>query len=272
MFFADYHVHTHFSNDAKHSMTDMAVAAAKCGIKELCFTDHVEDCCENDPIGFDIGNYFEIQDECAREFYETREKLRGHIDIKLGAEVSAINHEPELAKEISQFKDLDFIIGSVHNLKNMNDFYFLEYESKQQCDQLIEKYLEENIEVAKLGCCDIIGHIGYAGKYMREKGFTTDVMDFPDHLRFLFKTIAENGLGIEINTSGLRKQMNLTIPHFEVLKLYRECGGEVITAGSDAHLVKDAGANISDAYDLLRKAGFKYVTVFEKRKPDFIKL
>jgi histidinol-phosphatase (PHP family) len=34
--------------------------------------------------------------------------------------------------------------------------------------------------------------------------------------------------------SGLRQQMAEPMPNFEILKLYKDLGGEIITIGSDA--------------------------------------
>ena len=41
-YLADYHTHSRISPDARHSMTEMAAAAAEAGLDEICFTDHVE--------------------------------------------------------------------------------------------------------------------------------------------------------------------------------------------------------------------------------------
>jgi len=42
--------------------------------------------------------------------------------------------------------------------------------------------------------------------------------------------------------------------------------------GSDAHEAICAGAGITEAYEILREAGFRYVTVYEKRKPVMISI
>ena len=42
MYLSDYHTHTQFSPDAHDPMADMARAAIRAGLDEICFTDHVE--------------------------------------------------------------------------------------------------------------------------------------------------------------------------------------------------------------------------------------
>ena len=54
--------------------------------------------------------------------------------------------------------------------------------------------------------------------------------------------------------------------------MYKELGGEIITIGADSHKVDDVGRLVEAANKLLIETGFKYSTVFRKRKPEFITL
>ena len=95
----------------------------------------------------------------------------------------------------------------------------------------------------------------------------------PDiRFRDLFRILIQNGRGIELNVSGLYKPMKDTMPTFEVLRLYRACGGEIITIGSDAHKAQYIGAFQKEGQAMLREAGFRDITVFEARKPEFIRM
>lgn len=40
--FADYHVHTEFSDDSVYPMEDVVKDAIRMGMDEICFTDHVD--------------------------------------------------------------------------------------------------------------------------------------------------------------------------------------------------------------------------------------
>ena len=40
--FADYHVHTHFSDDSVYPMEQVVRDAIAMGMDEICFTDHVD--------------------------------------------------------------------------------------------------------------------------------------------------------------------------------------------------------------------------------------
>ena len=40
--FADYHIHTEFSDDSVYPMEEVVKDAIKLGMDEICFTDHVD--------------------------------------------------------------------------------------------------------------------------------------------------------------------------------------------------------------------------------------
>ena len=58
----------------------------------------------------------------------------------------------------------------------------------------------------------------------------------------------------------------------KTLKIYKELGGEILTTGSDAHSAGRVGYRFDDLNELIRDAGFEYITVFENRRPRFISL
>jgi histidinol-phosphatase (PHP family) len=57
-----------------------------------------------------------------------------------------------------------------------------------------------------------------------------------------------------------------------VLSLYKQLGGEIITIGSDAHTPADVARYQTEALQYLCQAGFKYYTIFDRRKPVFMPL
>lgn len=272
MFLADYHVHTSFSHDCKRTMREMADALFRSGMTEACFTDHV-DIISCRRFGFwHTPNCYAGRDSVARVFHRIAGDYAGRLELRLGIELSGIQEDPETARTIAADPALDMIIGSIHNLRGTNDFYYLNYSDPRQNDLWAARYLEEYREVAGSGCCDILGHIGYITRYMSRQGTDIDLMNHADLLKALYCTAIQNGVGIEVNTSGLRCAANCTFPTIPMLRLYRACGGEIITVGSDAHLERDVGYAIDRVYALLRTLGFRYIATFRKRVPEFQKL
>jgi histidinol-phosphatase (PHP family) len=96
-----------------------------------------------------------------------------------------------------------------------------------------------------------------------------DLKQYNSKISDIFKLLIENGKGIEINTSGLWSKYSKTIPSYEYIKLYRQCGGEIVTIGSDSHIAEKVGEGVDTAIAQLKEAGFKAVTTFEKQKPVF---
>lgn len=270
MILTDFHTHSYCSDDGTASIYEMALAGAEKGVSIMCITDHVDiDYFETGGLNPDCFSHWgKIKEEYARAV----EKLQGRIDLRLGIEFGEANHAPELAESIASTGELDFIIGSLHNVRDYPDFFCIRYKSEKECRELVDRYIEEHFELAELGFFDVLGHLGYTKRYMKRRGFDIGLEGHEDRLWELFRLLIQNGKGIELNTSGLRDTTGSTFPEKHVLKLYREAGGEIITVGSDSHRTEDVGANIEDACELLREAGFEYVTVFKKRKPEFIKL
>ena len=99
-----------------------------------------------------------------------------------------------------------------------------------------------------------------------------NLSEFSEKIDEILKLLISKGKGIEVNTSGLRYGVGSPHPSFEIIQRYHSLGGEIITIGSDAHKPEHIGYKFDTAYELLDKAGFKYVTIFKNRKPDFIKL
>ena len=123
--------------------------------------------------------------------------------------------------------------------------------------------------------CDffnVYGHIDYVVRYSPNKDFNYKVFDYCDIINEILKNLIHNGKGIEINTSGYRSGLSNPNPNTEIIKMYRELGGEIITIGSDAHRPQDIAYNFNKVVEILKGCGFKYYTEFKNRKPEFIKL
>lgn len=272
MLIADYHIHSTASSDARNTMAEMVEASAGRGVSQICFTDH----CDLDEFGTGRPNANCRESwPAALSQYKAACKTFPDADIRLGIELGEINHNPELASEIAAAPELDFVLGALHNLRNTPDFYHLPYRSEEHCRELILLYLDELVEMSRLTCFDVMAHVGYASKYMINSGFEVrlNLAEHGDRLESLFKSLIERGKGIECNCSGYRHpRIAGPVPSAEILRFYRELGGEIITVGTDAHNVRDAGLNLDRGYALLRELGFKRIATYKKRKPEFMNI
>ena len=99
----DYHMHSRVSFDAKDSGLDMALAAAARGVKEICFTDHIDYTPEMDMV-FDTAVYNAEYDDL---------QVPGLL-IRRGMEFGLTPDNPDQLKKDLQRRPFDFVLGSVH--------------------------------------------------------------------------------------------------------------------------------------------------------------
>ena len=269
---ADFHVHSNCSLDSSEPMANSIEAAIRLGLSAICFTDHL-DLIRADTPGKRFGaESLANWERSYAEIAKNRARFGNQIEILHGMELGEGVQDPTFAKTATSLPGLDFVLGSIHALTGVQDFYLLDYPDYDTCFSLAESYVDETIRLASYGFFDVLAHIGIVNRYMVRAGQRIDFLLFEEKLRHLFKLLIESGRGIELNTSGLRQGTGVTFPDLPVLALYQDCGGEIVTIGSDAHRATDVGRNFDHACALLKSAGFAYQTIFRERKPVFIPL
>ena len=189
MYLADYHMHSRVSPDARHSMTEMAEAALRAGMNEVCFTDHIEPVAWNgrDPIEFyDWG-------ALSKEFREAREALGDRIQLRLGIELGeAVLDLPRTAELLKGAPELDFIIGSTHILSErfgFVDMYFFHPEDEEEALLGIGDYLGLVRQTAEWGQFDVLGHLTLPLRYLNEnQGFHLSFDPFEAEVEGILRT------------------------------------------------------------------------------------
>lgn len=283
--YIDCHTHTTFSPDGKSSPNEMCDRAIQLGLSAYAITDHCE--CSTwfeEDYYADLGvpkseDPFVVYDYKSR-FYKALEnisKLKAEYEDKLnlicGIELGQATQGWEGAEEVASNQDLDFIIGSLHQIRNHDDFAFLKYDNYTYSEimSLLETYYTEMLEMVKWGKFDVLGHLTYPLRYIEGKyGIVIENEKFDDIIAEIFKNLAYNGKGIEINTSGLRQKYGKTFPDVKYVKMYHDLGGEIISIGSDSHCTKDLGYGIEKGAEIAFEAGFKYISYFKDRKANCI--
>ena len=266
----DYHVHTRFSGDSSAEPAEQLSAALQRDIDELCFTDHID----FDNPGFN----FEPADLFAR--HETVKKFAGRytnalfpgksVIIKEGAEISMATF-PECREQtlrcIGDFGP-DFIIGSVHCVDRV-DVYYPEYHRGKTKAEAYLPYLDTILAcLPEYDFISVLGHYDFVAKCAPygDRSIGLDLSsEIAGRFEAIFKTVAAMGKGIEINTAAWRDA-----PHWglDILKLYRECGGEFVTFGSDAHRPSAVGNRLDEAEALALAAGIPYYATFTGLVPE----
>ena len=263
MYLCDHHSHTHFSFDGSETPEALCEAAIRNGVAELSITDHY------DIDGITEGIYTPYRaDEAKEAILAVKERYAGRLRVNYGIELGQANHMPKESEAFIKKYGFDFVLGSIHNLRNVPDFCFMKYEemSDRLIEQLIERSLDEILEIAHLDYLTSLAHITYPHRYATLAHRDVDLMKFTDRFRAIFRAIIERGISLEINTSTLRTA-GITMPTYPVFRLYRECGGELITFGSDSHKAEYIGYRIDEAQKALSDMGFAYQTVIRDGTP-----
>jgi len=267
MYFADYHTHSDFSSDSTTPMEKNIKQAIALDLKEIAITDHI-DFDYPDP---DFSFVFEYE-SYKKQVDFLSEKYRNKIKILLGVEIGLQTHVYEEIENFLSKNYFDFIIGSTHCIDKCdlftNDFFIgkTKYEAYY-------RYFEDVLNhIKKFSNFNVYGHLDFINRYGDYKDKTMIYSEFKDITDEILKELISRGKGIELNTSGFRYGLGHTHPQFEILKRYKELGGEIITVGSDAHVSKDICYHFDIAYNMLKEAGFEYITTFDNQHPKFIKI
>lgn len=270
MYCSDYHLHTLISSDSPASLSEQAQSALDAGLQELCVTDHWN---LLDQQGNPLPHTRDWAPSIA-QIQQTRQHFGDRLEIRLGVEVGNGEIDPASVSEgLAQAGDsLDFVIGSLHNMSLGSGGIGI-YTAAHQCREihegiaLLDDYVETLTALAATDTYDVIGHVVYPLRYLPQDWQLT-LDPYEEQLRTLFKTLTEKGRGIEFNTT----QGHTIAEWTPVLQLYKECGGEILTIGSDAHRVGQSGAGFRDAVALLKSLGFHRYCTYRGRKPVFHRL
>lgn len=260
---ADSHSHSNQSPDGENTIREMAERALELGIQHYTITDHLE-----------INKFYDkefLYEEPVKQssilLPQIIKEYENKLDIHYGVELGQPVHDYQLTRRMLESYDFEFIIGSCHMVKGYDDFYYLDYKKIDPC-YLLNLYFEEVLEMAEWGKFDVLGHLTYPLRYIKgDFGININMSEFEPIITKIFQTLIKNNMGIEINTSGLRQKIGVTLPDEHYVSLYKKLGGEIITVGSDAHRTADLGKGIREGINLAKKCGFDRIFYYSHRKP-----
>lgn len=266
MYLCDVHTHSQISHDSRALLTDMGAAAISAGLAELCVTDH---CDLLDGDGKPVTTF--DWPAAKAQYQQTKAALGGRLTLRLGLELGSAPYDPAAARNILKEggAELDFVLGSLHNwigMEGNTDFYFSKFAGDPAlCRKAVEAYLANawTLVTQCPDCYDSLAHINYPLRYIQRDGMELSLTDYQEQVRAIFTEVARTDHAMELNT---RHGLDLgSWP--QLLGWFKECGGKLVTVGSDAHRPSDVGKGVPEALELIHAAGFDYVTTFVGRDP-----
>lgn len=261
---ADFHMHTGFSTDAEVSPEKMIEGAIQKRLRTICITDHMDiDFSENpDEFTFDTEQYF-------AKLKLLQEKYKNKIDVRIGVETGLQPHLGAVLRAYVNRYPFDFVIGSVHLINGEDPYSGKIFENRADSEVYTQAFEETLVNVQNNTDFDVLGHLDYVVRYGKHQGKEYSYNRYSDIIDEILKCLIAGGRGMELNTGGLKNGLDFAHPHPEILKRYKELGGEIITIGSDAHRPEQIAYEFTKAGEVLKQCGFRYYTYFKERKPVF---
>ncbi len=250
MCLTDMHVHSTFSFDGQSSIQQECHAAYKNGLQGICFTEHFS--MDELDVSYNILNYTDYYKKVCNQQKNYANKLWIGCGLEIG-EPHLEKYKVALKRAIQNIQ-LDFIIGSIHNIYSKKLRLFMNKKNK---DEIYQAYFQEILHMVEISDIDVIGHLDLAKRYVFAEHGNYDFFRYRETIKKILQCAIMRGIGIELNTSGWRNAVNETYPSAKILSLYKELGGKYITLGSDAHDNKNIGHDFIRAKNVLQMIGFK---------------
>lgn len=267
---ADFHMHTNFSSDATYPLEEMIEGAIKKGLKTICITDHEDldwpnSTCEGE-FQIDLETYVST-------IHQLKETYKERIEVLMGIEFGLQTHLGETYKKIATTYPFDYIIGSIHILDGVDPYGGKFFSGEMTDEKGYHRAFEITLENLKQ--CedfDALGHMDYVVRYSKGRETSYHPKEYMEKIDEILKVLIQHNKALEFNTGGWKYGLPFAHPHQEILKRYKELGGEMITIGSDAHRPEHIAYDFHKVSDVLKACGFKYYTEFRQRKPYFCAL
>ncbi|MEJ2856150.1 MULTISPECIES: PHP domain-containing protein [unclassified Saccharothrix] len=261
----DGHVHTEWSWDTVlGSMEASCARAVELGLPSVAFTEHADltpwripdELVPRLPEHFrvrlrpdgvleapdlDVRGYLECVQRC-------RERFPG-LTVLSGVELSEPHWHPERTADLLRAGEFDRVLGSVHALRHDGGAWEAETLHGRVAEaDLMREYLGEVLRLVESSVpFAVLAHVDYPVRSWPTTGY--DPGAFEDEFRTVLRALAGSGRALEVNTK---------VPlHADVVRWWREAGGDAVAFGSDAHEPTLVGHGFEQAAAVVEACGFR---------------
>ncbi len=229
----DYHIHTRLCKHASGEMVEYVEQAIAQGFDEIAFTDHIPL-----PQGFDQAHRMTFQelDDYLTEVEKLKTRYR-EIRIVTGIEADFYDgFEDFLAQFLRKFP-FQIVILSVHFIRHWpkGNWAFSYHFPNRPLKEVYSDYLQAVMRGIETGLFNVVGHLD-----LIKRDGQPLLQQNRAEVRQVLQKAQKHQMAVEINTSGLRKEIGETFPHSSIWPLLAEYGLPV-TMGSDAHAPTQVG-------------------------------
>lgn len=248
----DAHLHTDLSPDSDVPIDVYAALAVEQGVDELAITDHLD----MDPR----APSYAYADVAVRErvVREAAERWADRVAIRFGVEITyQRRYEADIRTHLARHP-YDYTIGSVHAIVGSpyDPARLARFVDGRTLEEAVAPYFDEVLGAIRSGLFDTLGHLDYVKRWLAPFHAPAAFAAAPELYEPALLALVEEGMTLEVNTSGLRQAAHESYPAPWVTARYRELGGQRITVGSDAHRRHAFGSGLAEGYGIVSRAGF----------------
>lgn len=270
--------HNHLKNwspDADQSLEELLNNAKKNGLYGIGISDHY-DLGSLDSYGsewiFDIKKYFNTHSTLRRSI--EKRKVSDDPGLLIGIEVGYRQSYEEEIQEVLTSGPYDNIILSIHMIDEYDPYHHQEEVYGRPQKELYSYFLKLLLRsVKRFPEVTTMGHFDYICRYSPDREVKVCYHDYPDEFDELFRTLIKHEIALEVNTGTVSALMNKgydlagAMPDSNVLRRYKELGGELITLTVDSHRPSHHMRYIPETLEYLRSLDIKRLCYFEEMKP-----
>jgi len=263
----DLHTHHERCGHAEGSLEEVARDAYAAGARIFGWSDHA-------PLFADAEDHPRPGTQMARSQWDgylseaasVRRQLQRELpgfDIRIGVEADYLPGTEDVYRDGLARPELDYVLGSVHEVGEWHIYKPRTFDGLDDPDAFHSGYWRALRGAAGSGLFDVLSHLD-AIKAMAPAARS----DMSGEIEATLDCIADTGIAVEINGSGLSKAAELFPSPAIVAGLVRR--DVPITLGSDAHHPDQLGRGYAEGIALLRGLGRERIVTFRGREAEWV--
>jgi len=255
-----------FCCHAKDTLEEIIKAYIKKGFSWVGITEHMPFSSdellypEEKEAGFDVQEAYRRFADYISKCRKLQKKYSSSIKVYVGFETEMFNgFEPSIKKLIQKFEP-DYIVGSLHHVKDMGFDY-----SKQQYNEIAQavggltalycEYFDQQYEMIKVLKPEVVGHFDLIRIFDPNYHIQLKNTDVQKRIKRNLKLIKKLNLIIDYNLRALYKGASEPYPSKSILLQALDLGIAVVP-GDDSHGVETVGLHVQEGIKILQDLDF----------------
>ena len=262
----DFHMHSGLIDHTHDDIISIAKRAEKLGFSEITILEHISPFKIKFPNNSDPSNTIFVDDiptvyprrtSTVKILIENCKKAEEITNIKINRSLE-VDYHKSFENEIKKYSelDIDYLTLSSHYVEDTeadeknklihigfeeNMEYFL---NKYGDEKLYELYFENQMNGIKSGLFKLVAHLDFFGRFLKDYNPSKTMK----YVEPILKEIISRDMYLEVNIAKENLQ-----PAIEIIKRYKEFGGNKLCLGSDSHSIVHLEKSIDKRQKILKE-------------------